>query len=323
MPKGVSRIFYFLFIILITLFVILPIVRELLFFVANHCLFLVATIVVIALIIEIYKSLPQLKKIFFESRPLIYLTIIIYICIRLIVGYKISLPVIFNTLSPIKIIYEQSDQINKPSSSFISTNFRFPFWRSFWLRLWNDLPLRKDPFVRFYYPVNANFRYDSAIDSHKNRVFDIYSNKEALLNIHDRKEIICILKNLGNQALLLNSVESIALRREKGINFEGEFLGSELRIEKEKLILKKIKGLRNILNSKISEEPIILYPSEEMILFIVSPDIGVELLSVEIQVKYYDWPEQLNLFTYRQVDEVKFSSNLSRTLFARTVSYGN
>lgn len=272
------------------------------FFIKAHILFSITVVMAIfASVLGILK-ISGIKKYVQGHWRLYFIAISIYMYISFIMGSSFSLENIFNTVSPIKVIYNQFEQ----RDSFLLPSLKFPFWKIFSLRLWNDLPLQKKGFPVFHYIVRSDFYY--------------YTDGANQRKIDNSKQIICIFKNLGCRPIKLKQIKNAQLRRNTTIIDNTQFQLEYISINKQtgQKEIQVIKGLVEVLNFLTSSKPVILYPLEEVVLFSISPACTGELLIIDVEIEYNDVRDEAGAHSYRQIDEVQFKSNSPRTLEACT-----
>jgi len=120
------------------------------------------------------------------------------------------------------------------------------------------------------------------------------------------------VKNLGLSHLIITKIGKIEFKKDSSIEpmTPSDFAPAGF------------KDLAEFLNQKIQKSPIILYSSEEIVLFRVLPDIYEELLTIEVEIEYADYlgepnlAEYKNVRTYHQIDKVKFKADSPRVLHA-------
>ncbi len=249
---------------------------------------------------------------FIKNRKLLIIIIIASLSIPYYYHFamktSLSLPSIFNTALPVEIFYDQSSDSETNSSS----NFRFPFWKAYKIRVLNDLPIlaNKKTFPKFHYIITQDF----------------YSEGKNV--IHSKKIVTCILKNLGEQSLIIRKISAVKFDiKPKGFRDSIDYVPPDYRNHKALIDGEEITidGLTNYLYYKSRLSPIILFPMEEIILFNVRPDCP-NRLSIYIEIEYADYLGQdginkcsTNKYIYRQIDEVEFDKDSPRSLPAETV----
>jgi len=211
--------------------------------------------------------------------------------ILIIGGVSISPLNFFNAVSPIKILYDEAPDPKMNAA----VNFKFPFWKTFWVKGYNDLLIKKGSYPCFHNIVVQDFYVPNGVNS-----------------INKKKAIACVLKNLGLSHLIITKIGKIEFKKDSSIEpmTPSDFAPAGF------------KDLAEFLNQKIQKSPIILYSSEEIVLFRVLPDIYEELLTIEVEIEYADYlgepnlAEYKNVRTYHQIDKVKFKADSPRVLHA-------
>jgi len=302
--KKYAKIFLYLFFGTGIAYVISKIVIGIFIFVSHHILFCCTLIIVLFLIVLFFKK-DAFKAHFLKNWKFYVISVVVYLYVIYVLGASISLEKIFDAVSPIKIVYEETSKSNTP----ISLNFKFPFWKTFGLRFWHDLPLYKKSFPRVHYMLRANFYYANIPPKDDNE------------EMHHSKDIICIFKNLGEHSLVIKKIKNIIIRRNGAIVPDDNFGQlTEAEIGNEGLSQKVVaEGLLNILNYRINStgRPLILYPLEEIILFSISPACTNESITIELEVEYLE-QGQKTIYAYHQIDSSGFDSKSPRVLSAKT-----
>ncbi|MFH0771906.1 MAG: hypothetical protein V1933_04740 [Candidatus Omnitrophota bacterium] len=254
--------------------------------IAIHVSFLLLFLLGVILVLLMRKS----RILTIKNIPILVVGILFSILATKMGGVSISSLNFFNTVSPIKILCDETSDTNINST----VNFKFPFWNAFWIRGFNDLLVKKGSYPCFHNIVAQKFYVPDGG------------------SINKKKVITCVLKNLGSEPLIVTSVGKIEFKID----------GSSEPMPGNHFVPFGFKDLPQLLNKVIQNSPIILYPLEEIVLFRVQPDVYEELLTIEIEINHADYlgePDLVNyknVYKYCQIDKVKFNANSPRVLHA-------
>lgn len=290
-----NKLFYLLY-CLIVIFITIALLLRGLIFAVDHILFTLTLLISIKTVIFLKQNF---RKSIIRNWKTYLIIISSYLYLSFILGTSISLEGISGMTYPLEVIYDQESKSNTP----VAQSYRYPLWKTFIIRLWYDLPLRKQMFVGIHYFARSNF---------------YYFPKDQKDRVHCSKDVVCIVKNLGEQSLLMRKITKINIIRDKTMIPDRDF--GQIEIKEEGKQQKKIEGLINILNYMIENQPIIIYPSEEITLFKISPACTNEKMSIELEIEYIRYPNSNDTPNiYSQKDVLCFSENSPRILSAKTV----
>ena len=278
--KDIQRLLYILYCIII-IFSTFSIILKFIIFSTDHILFSIQLLLVIYLVSIVISNKKATKKHFSKNWKKYIFPIAIYLYIAWISGAPILVEKVFVVASPVAIIFDESGKSNTP----VDQNLKFPFWKTFGIRLWYDLPIHKKPFLRAHYIVKATFYYDDADKDHIKR------------QIHSSKIVTCVFKNLGDKPLILRETKWIDIQRTGGTPINAS----------------------TSLTDYIKKYPIILYPLEELVIFNTGFACTGEFINIETEIEYSDYPEQMSIFKCYQKDLVKFEDHSPRVLSAKTI----
>ncbi|GEM_PF-6224883 len=270
---------YCLAIIVATFFLVV----QSLLFIRNHLLLSIPTILLARLIYNKNKSIK--KKLLKQGKTYVFL-VLIYFYVSFVLGAPVSLEKIISTISPVNIVYDESGKYN----TFVDTAYRFPPWKTFVIRLWNDLPLyTKKLYLSAHFIVESDVYYHDGPDGAK--------------GVDNSKKVICIIKNLGEQKIILNQVQTIEIQTN----------GKDI---------KDLSNFVNEINLALSKEvPAVFYPLEEKILFISSFARTGEQITIEIEIAYSDYPGKRNTLYLQQRDMTQFKDDSPKLMSTKTTSF--
>lgn len=266
-------------------------------FISSHKLFCLTLIAALALTVYILlwlRAAVRSKSIKRSKVFLILATFAIYAYFSFVMGAGFPFEYALNTVSPIKFTYTQF----KDDSISSNSGQKFPFWKAYIIRIWNDLPLKAKPYPRYHFITEADFYYD---DMH---------------NIDRAKSVICVFKNLGNKPLLVKKIKSIKIYRNDRLVLNNRYVKS---IDGDAVVYfnEDKPGLVDAVNMFIQSRPFVLYPQEEAFLFKVGFACSGERIIVEVEMQYEELFNKTGReCSYRQIDDVSFKGDKNRALSA-------
>lgn len=281
MTRYSIKLLHFLYCMLIVV-IVFKITLIALIFTTKHLIFSFSFLfLACGLIFVVIPKIFSIKIHFFNNWIKYTIPIAIYMYMAWISGAPILSENIFIAASPVTLIFDGSGKSNTP----VDQIYKFPFWKTFWTRLWYDMPLRNRPFLRANYIVKATYYYNN--DNQNTPVSEI----------HNSKSITCIFKNVGDKTLVLRDVKKLILQRSNGVPVEAS----------------------STINNYLSKYPIILYPLEELVIVNTSFACYGESINIETEVEYTDFPEKQHVFVCHQTDKTKFDNNSPRILSAKSI----
>jgi len=224
------------------------------------------------------------------KKPKLILTaLLLYLCLRMIANETMPLStlasIVFGDLS--QAVFASAYQDGPSDKASEVKNIHYPFlWKTIIYNWRHDLMHRQESFPSFHYFLTSS----DGIYYENNKKLD------------DMRTLICILKNLGRKSIIINEIEEIVINKTadgkkwKDIAPDAHpFYNSGAP-----------KGLSAILNEKLKLNPLILRPSQEIILYQYLFALTSEDLKMEIKIKYYDYENENwakgKLQTYFQQD---------------------